>query len=108
MVKSQLIASCKLACRVSSNKIDDEVSELIDAAFLDLEISGVADVTGQPYTIESADQLVITAVKTYVKLNMGDVLDNAEAERLTRSYDNQKAQLTMRNHSSSVITGDES
>lgn len=104
MVKSQIVASCKLACRVSSNALDSEFEELIDAAFLDLEISGVADVTGQPYTIESADQLVITAVKTYVKLNLGDVLENTEAERLTRSYEMQKAQLKMRNHSSSVIS----
>lgn len=104
MVKSQIVASCKLACRVSSTALDSEFEELIDAAFLDLEISGVADVTGQPYTIESADQLVITAVKTYVKLNLGDVLENTEAERLTRSYEMQKAQLKMRNHSSSVIS----
>lgn len=104
MIKSQLLASCKLACRVSSNALDDELEELIDAAFLDLEISGVADVNGQPYTVTSADQLVITAVKTYVKLNLGDVLDNTEAERLTRSYEMQKATLKMRNYSSSVIS----
>ena len=104
MVKSQIVASCKLACRVSSNALDGEFEELIDAAFLDLEISGVADVNGQPYTVTSADQLVITAVKTYVKLNLGDVLENTEAERLTRSYEMQKAQLKMRNHSSSVIS----
>ena len=108
MVKSQLVASCKLACRIFSPVLDDEFNDLIDAAFLDLEISGVADVNGQPYTVTTADQLVITAVKTYVKLNLGDILDNTEAERLARSYDNQKAQLKMRNHSSSVITGDES
>ena len=64
MIKSQLLASCRLACRVSSNALDSELEELIDAAFLDLEISGVADVNGQPYTVTSADQLVITAVKT--------------------------------------------
>ena len=104
MIKSQLLASCRLACRVSSNALDSELEELIDAAFLDLEISGVADVNGQPYTVTSADQLVITAVKTYVKLNLGDVLENTEAERLTRSYEMQKATLKMRNYSSSVIS----
>jgi len=104
MIKSQLLASCRLACRVSSNALDNELEELIDAAFLDLEISGVADVNGQPYTVTSADQLVITAVKTYVKLNLGDVLENTEAERLTRSYEMQKATLKMRNYSSSVIS----
>ena len=104
MIKSQLLASCKLACRVSSTALDNELEELIDAAFLDLEISGIADVNGQPYTVTSADQLVITAVKTYVKLNLGDVLENTEAERLTRSYEMQKATLKMRNYSSSVIS----
>lgn len=104
MIRSQLLASCKLACRVFSSSLDDEFNDLIDAAFLDLEISGIADVNGQPYTVTSADQLVITAVKTYVKLNLGDVLENTEAERLTRSYEMQKATLKMRNYSSSVIS----
>ena len=106
MTKEQIIIACKLACRTSSTKLEDEISDLIDAAFLDLEESGVADSSGVPYTPANSDQLVITAVKTYVKLNMGDLLDNAQAQRLGESYWSQKALLKMRNHSSSQITED--
>lgn len=99
MTNEQLLAACKLACRISSTALDDEFNELIDAAYLDLEISGVADINGVPYSVENSDQLVITAVKTYVKLHMGDLLDDASAKRLEESYWYQKAQLKMRNHS---------
>lgn len=108
MTQAQILAACKLACRVSSNTLDSEFTELIEAAYLDLEISGVADINDQPYTVDNSDQLVVTAVKTYVKLHIGDLLDSAEAARLETSYWNQKAQLKMRNFSSSVIPGDES
>lgn len=108
MTKAQILAACKLACRISSTSLDSEFNDLIDAAFKDLEISGVADVSGQPYTPESSDQLVITAVKTYVKLHTGDLLDNTEAVRLSESYWQQVATLKMRNHSSSLIPEDES
>lgn len=99
MTKAELLAACKLACRIGSTTLDDEIGELIDAAYGDLEISGVADTTGTPYDPESSDQLVITAVKTYVKLHLGDLLDDATAKRLEESYWFQKAQLKMRNHS---------
>lgn len=107
MTKDQIITACKLACRTSSTKLDDEFEDLIDAAFLDLEESGIADSSGVPYTPANSDQLVITAVKTYVKLNMGDLLDNNQALRLEQSYWSQKALLKMRNHSSSQITEDD-
>lgn len=99
MTKAELLAACKLACRIGSTTLDDEMNELIDAAYGDLEISGVADTTGTPYDPESSDQLVITAVKTYVKLHLGDLLDDATVKRLEESYWFQKAQLKMRNHS---------
>lgn len=106
MTKEQIITACKLACRTSSTKLEDEISDLIDAAFLDLEESGVANSSGVPYTPANSDQLVITAVKTYVKLHMGDLLDDAQAQRLEASYWSQKALLKMRKHSSSQITED--
>ena len=66
MTKDQIIAACKLACRISSTALDTEFEDLIDAAFLDIEESGIADSSGVPYTSANSDQLVITAVKTYV------------------------------------------
>lgn len=109
MTKAQILAACKLACRISSTgAIEDEINDLIDAAYLDLEISGVADVNNQPYTPSTSDQLVVTAVKTYVKLHMGDLLDSAEAEKMEKSYWTQVAKLRTRRLSSSVIPEDES
>lgn len=108
MTKNALVTACKLACRISGDFLNDEISELIDSAFYDLEISGVANVEGLPYTAENSDALVLTAVKTYVKINLGDLLEDSMLEKLSKSYDNQKAQLKMRNWSSSQIQGGES
>ena len=49
MTKEQLLAATKLACRISSTALDDEISSLIDAAYYDLEISGVANKDGVIY-----------------------------------------------------------
>lgn len=107
MTKEQIVTACKLACRISSTALDSEFEDLIDAAFLDLEESGIADSSGAPFTPANSDQLVVTAVKTYVKLHMGDLLDNTQAQRLEESYWSQKALLKMRNHSGSQITEDD-
>lgn len=104
MTKEQILEATKLACRIFSNSLDDEISELIDSAFYDLEQGGVTDISGVPYTALTADQLVVTAVKTYVKLNLGDLItDTNYWEKLKASYDEQKAQLKMRKWSSSDI-----
>lgn len=101
MTQAQILAACKLACRITSNAMDSEFNDLIVAAYYDLEISGIADTLGNPYTEETTDQLVLTAVKTYVKIHFGDLLDDATAKRLDESYWSQKAQLKMRTHSDS-------
>lgn len=101
MTQAQLLLACKLACRVSTDSLDSEFTELINSAYGDLEISGIADTEGNPYTVETSDQLVVTAVKTYVKLHLGDLLDMNAYDRLSASYWEQKAQLKMRTHSDS-------
>ena len=110
MTQAQILAACKLACRVSSNALDSEFLDLINAAYYDLEISGVADTQGTAYTFETTDQLVLTAVKSYVKLHMGDLIDTGVMyELLEKAYWNQVALLKMRTHSdSSYIPGEES
>ncbi len=101
MTQAQLVLACKLACRVSSDSTDSEFNDLINAGFGDLEISGIADTQGNPYTAETADQLVIIAIKTYVKLHYGDLLSMDEYDKLNASYWEQKAQLKMRTYSDS-------
>lgn len=109
MTREQILEATKLACRIFSDSLDSEINELISAAFYDLEIGGVTDVNGVPYTDLTADQLVVTAVKTYVKLNLGDLISDTNYwEKLKSSYDEQKAQLKMRKWSSSAYQEDES
>lgn len=82
-----MLARVKLALRITTNAFNDEINGLISAALKDLGLVGIEDdllVTG------TADELIITAVITYVKLHFGEPSD---PERLKRSYDEQKAQL---------------
>lgn len=73
----------KMALRISTDALDDELLDLIDAAAIDLGIAGVV-------VPASADAIVNRAVITYCKLHFGLPED---ADRLKRSYDEQKAQL---------------
>lgn len=105
MTKEALLQAVRFACRITTTTLDTEIQELIDAAFYDLEISDVADMAGAPYTVLTADQLVVTAIKTYVKLHLGDLISDQNAwKNLKDSYDEQKAQLKMRKFSDSSYT----
>ena len=73
----------KMALRISTDKLDDELADLIKAAKLDLGIAGVV----LPDTL---DEICDRAIITYCKVHFGLPDD---AERLKRSYDEQKAQL---------------
>lgn len=74
----------KLALRIKTDAFDYELNDLIESAKLDLGIAGVV-------IPEELDAIVRTAIITYCKLNFGIPDD---AERLTKSYWEQKAQLT--------------
>lgn len=82
-----MLARVKLALRITTNAFDNEINGLISAALMDLGLVGIEDdllVTG------TTDELIITAVITYVKLHFGEPSD---PDRLKKSYDEQKAQL---------------
>lgn len=80
-----MIDKVKLALRITTNAFDEEIADLIEAALKDLGIAGVAndDIT---------DPLIIRAVITYCKCHFGEP---DEYDRLKRSYDEQKAQMSM-------------
>lgn len=78
----------KTALRISGDAYDLELNMLIEAAFLDLQTAGV-----DLFTAATADDLVKMAVCTYCKANFGNPED---ADRILRSYEMQKAQLSMR------------
>lgn len=79
-----IIDKVKTALRVSTTAYDDEIQDLIDAAKIDLQIAGVI-------VPASLDAIVTRAIITYCKMSFGIPDDY---DRLKRSYDEQKAQLS--------------
>lgn len=84
-----LLQKVKMALRIVTNDFDSELTDLINACVLDLGCAGVT-----AYTSE-LDELVIRAICTYCKLNFGDAV-GSEYDHLKASYDEQKAQMSMR------------
>lgn len=80
-----MLEKVKRALRITGSQFDEELSDLIDAASLDLGIAGVI-VPGE------TDPLIIRAVITYCRTNFGQP---PNYEQLKKSYDEQKAQLSM-------------
>lgn len=79
-----IIDKVRMALRISKDAYDAELNMLIDSAKLDLGIAGVE--------LPSAlDALCETAIITYCKMSFGLPEDY---DRLKKSYDEQKAQLS--------------
>lgn len=85
MASAELINQAKTARRMATNAFDAEVERLLDAALLDLGCAGVEGVED--------DLLVDQARITYFLMNFGEP---DQYDRLKKSYDEQKAQLSMR------------
>ena len=85
MAENVLLAKAKLALRITTTAYDNDITDLIDAAKLDLGVAGVI----LPDTL---DALCTRAVITYVKVHFSASADS-DYDRLKRSYDEQKAQL---------------
>ncbi len=84
MATSPQIEKVKTALRIKTSAYDDELNELIEAAQLDLGVAGVV-------VPNEIDAIVNRAVITYCKMSFGLPEDY---DRLKRSYDEQKAQLS--------------
>ena len=80
-----IMAAVKMALRVTTEAFDEEISDLIEAALLDLARAGI-------HNQDTSDPLVRRAVITYCRLNFGAPDDY---DRLKKSYDEQKAQMGM-------------
>ena len=83
MTGNELLNKAKLAARITTTAFDSEITDLLDAALLDMGVAGVE-------VPDSADALVTQAAITYFLMNFGQPDDY---DRLKRSYDEQKAQL---------------
>ena len=82
-----MIDKVRTALRISvsdNQQINDELNDLIEAAKKDLGIAGVV-------VPQTTDPIVTKAIITYCKLSFGLPEDY---DRLKRSYDEQKAQLS--------------
>ena len=88
-----MLSKVKLALLITSTDFDSELNNLIAAAVKDL---GVAGVEGSTVSTGTSDEIVVQAIITYCgyqfELMHGD-LNRSEAFK--RSYDEQKAQLSM-------------
>ena len=78
-----MLEKVKTALRIKTNVYDGELTDLIASAQLDLGVAGVI-------VPDDVDTLVTRAIITYCKMHFGLPED---ADRLKRSYDEQKAQL---------------
>lgn len=78
-----MLEKVRNALRIKTHAHDDELSDLIQAAILDLGVAGVDP--------EEFDELVQKAIITYCKMNNGLPEDY---DRLKRSYDEQKSQMS--------------
>ena len=85
MPSPTLLEKTKLALRVTVNNYDVDLTDLINAAKLDLGIAGVE----LPSTL---DAICERAIITYCKIHFSSLSDG-EFSRLKASYDEQKAQL---------------
>ncbi|HYF94424.1 MAG TPA: head-tail connector protein [Symbiobacteriaceae bacterium] len=84
-----MLTAVKTALRVDGDELDTEVQDLIDAARLDLTLSGVAAAKAS----DDTDPLIKRAIITYCRANH-DYADKS-SERLQQSYDMLKAHLSM-------------
>ena len=84
MTAETMLAAAKMALRITTTAFDTEIENLLNAALLDLGVAGVI----VPAEINA---LVQQACITYVRMNFGQPDDY---DRLKKSYDEQKAQLS--------------
>ena len=85
MTATEMLQAAKMALRIKTDAYDTEITNLLDAALLDLGVAGVV-------VPANVDALVRQACITYVRANFGQPDDY---DRLKASYDEQKAQLSM-------------
>ena len=81
-----MLEKVKLSLRIKTDAFNIEISEMIEAAKLDLSISGIKK-------INEADPLIQQAIKTYCKANF--CLDNKNSEKYQKSYNMLKEHLSL-------------
>ena len=87
-----MLDKVKMALRISTDAFDAELKDLIDAAYIDMGIAGVTlPVENESESGTDENAIITRAVITYCKMSFGLPEDY---DKLKRSYDEQKAQLS--------------
>lgn len=81
-----MLEKVKMALRINSNKLDTEISDLIEACKVDLSIGGVK-------VINLEDPLIQRAIIIYCKTHFG--LGNKDSEKYQLSYNMLKQSLAL-------------
>jgi hypothetical protein len=89
-----MLDKVKLALRISINSFDSEISDLIEAAKLDLHVAGVRNEDLEA-SATPTDALISRAIVLYCKLYFGEPSTSDHWKSLKEAYDEQKAQLSM-------------
>ena len=84
---NEILNTVRLALRITTEAFDVELTNLIYAGMADLGIAGV-----NVENVALTDPLTMQAIITYCKMNFGEP---DEYDRLKKSYDEQKAQMSM-------------
>lgn len=83
-----LLDDVKKALRISNAEYNTEVQDLIDAAKLDLTITGIPSAN-----VIDTDALIKRAITLYCKAHFG--YNNPDADRLLQAYDSLKIHLVL-------------
>ena len=89
-----MLDKVKLALRISTDTFDAELTDLIEAAKLDLCVAGVRNSDLEPGDT-STGALISRAIVLYCKLYFGEPPTAEHWNHLKLAYDEQKAQLGM-------------
>lgn len=81
-----MLAKVREALRITHNKLDNELQDVIDACKMDLTIAGIKK-------IDDNDPLIQQAVKTYAKAEYEQ--DVNKANRLTQAYVSLKISMSL-------------
>lgn len=115
-----MLEDVKTILRISNNAYDVEIEDLIEAAKIDLKLSGVnIDKTvtetytpepteetpePEPVDVEVMDPLIKRAIIVYVKANFG--WNNPDAEKLQQSFRMLETHLALSQEYAEVVTED--
>ena len=87
VVNEDYVASLRAYLRITTDRLDGEIKDLIHAARDDLVLGGVLPVRAA----DESDPLMKKAIATYLKAEFG--LDNDDAEKYRAAYDDLKKRL---------------